>query len=428
MPQAVVVIGVQWGDEGKGKIVDTYSEWADAVARFQGGNNAGHTLVVNGKQTILHLIPSGVLHPHTQCLIGSGVVVDPEAFLKEIATLKAAGQADLEKRVLLSDRCHLILEYHKALDAAREGHKGGLGTTKRGIGPAYEDRASRRGLRVVDLLNPEVFITKVKENLAEKNVLLKHLYGAPEIDMKETIEKYRELAEAIRPFVHDVAAVIDDHIQSGNKILYEGAQGILLDVDYGTYPFVTSSHTLPSQCALGLGARKPKDTVFVGVMKAYTTRVGEGPFPTELKDALGEKLRESGSEFGATTGRPRRCGWLDLIAVRYAIRVSGIRHLTMTKADVLSGMETLKVCVGYRYKGKTLETFPADTSVLWEVEPVYETVPGWKEDLKQIQSEKAMPSGLRDYIAFIEKFTGAKVGSVSTGPGREQVIEIERPF
>ncbi|MEZ4750039.1 MAG: adenylosuccinate synthase [Bdellovibrionota bacterium] len=429
MPQAVVVIGVQWGDEGKGKIVDQYSEWADVVGRFQGGNNAGHTLVVNGKQTILHLIPSGVLHSHTKCFIGSGVVVDPVVFLHEIETLQAAGHKDLEGRIFLSDRCHLILEYHKALDAARESAKGGttIGTTKRGIGPAYEDRAARRGIRVADLLR-DGFTEKFQSNLAEKNVLLEKLYGASAINEAEHLQKYKDLGKKLAPYVRDVSNLLYEEIQAGKKILYEGAQGILLDIDYGTYPFVTSSHTLPSQCALGLGARKPKETVFVGVMKAYTTRVGSGPFPTELKDAMGEQLRESGAEFGATTGRPRRCGWLDLVAVRYALRVSGIQHLTMTKADVLCGLKELKVCTAYKLNGKVLEAFPNDAEDLDRVEPMYETLEGWATDLKGIKNAADIPPALKKYIAFIEKFTGAEVGSVSTGPGRENVIEISRPF
>ena len=424
-----IITGAQFGDEGKGKIVDQYSEWADVVGRFQGGNNAGHTLVVNGKQTILHLIPSGVLHPHTKCFIGSGVVVDPVVFLHEIETLPAAGHKGLENRIYLSDRCHLILEYHKALDAAREGAKGGttIGTTKRGIGPAYEDRAARRGIRVADLLR-DGFAEKFQANLAEKNVLLEKLYGAESIKEAEHLEKYKALAKKIAPFVRDVSNLLYEEIQAGKKILYEGAQGVLLDIDYGTYPFVTSSHTLPSQCALGLGARKPRDTVFVGVMKAYATRVGSGPFPTELKDAMGEQLRESGAEFGATTGRPRRCGWLDLVAVRYALRVSGIQHLTMTKADVLSGLKELKVCTAYKLDGKVVENFPNDAEDLERVEPVYETLEGWTTDLKGIQNAADIPPALKKYIAFIEKFTGAEVGSVSTGPGRENVIEISRPF
>lgn len=432
MPQAVVVIGVQWGDEGKGKIVDHYAAWADVVARFQGGNNAGHTLVVQGKQTILHLIPSGVLHSHARCYIGSGVVIDPEIFLEELETLQRAGVPELTKRVRLSDRAHLILEYHKALDAAREGHRGAqgskIGTTKRGIGPAYEDRASRRGLRVADLFDSAHFEEKLRANLEEKNALLKHLYQAQPVDVAETVRRAGRLAEKLRPFVDDVAGSLHEDIKAGKKILYEGAQGVLLDIDYGTYPYVTSSHTLPSQCALGLGTRKPVDTLFMGVTKAYTTRVGEGPFPTELTGELGNRLRETGAEFGATTGRPRRCGWLDLVAVKYALRVSGINRLAITKADVLSGLTELKVCVAYRHKGKPLDTVPADTRILGEVEPVYETLPGWSEKLSGIREAKAIPSALRRYLDFIEKETGAEVGLVSTGPGRESVIEITKAF
>jgi len=430
MPQGVVVIGVQWGDEGKGKIVDYYAANADLVARFQGGNNAGHTIVVQGKQTILHLIPSGVLHPHTHCLIGSGVVVDPEVFLEELEILRKAGIENLEERLSLSDRCHLILDYHKHLDAAREGRTAGkIGTTKRGIGPAYEDRASRRGLRVADLYNEAAFSSRLKANFEEKNFLLKEYYGVLPVPMGEFVEKYRGIATRLKPFVRDVAARLHDAIALGKKILYEGAQGVLLDVDYGTYPYVTSSHTLPSQSALGLGARLPKDTLFVGVMKAYSTRVGEGPFPTELKDALGEKLRDTGQEFGATTGRPRRCGWLDLVAVRHALLTSGISNLAITKGDVLSGLGELKVCTAYEVDGRRYtDRFPADTALLERARPVYATLPGWQESLKLIRSPGDLPKALIEYLRFLEAETHAQVNLVSTGAGREAVIDIRGAF
>ncbi len=429
MPQGVVIIGVQWGDEGKGKIVDYYSSEAEIVARFQGGNNAGHTLVVKGQQTVLHLIPSGILRPHARCLIGSGVVVDPEIFLEEIDILKKANVPDLEKRIAISDRAHLILDYHKHLDAAREGRKAGkIGTTKRGIGPAYEDRASRRGLRVSDLYDPAGFEEKLNANLEEKNFLLKEFYKVEPVRMDAFMKKYSRIAEQLKPFVHDVSSMLFDDIQNGKKILFEGAQGILLDVDYGTYPYVTSSHTLPSQAALGLGARLPKDTLFIGIMKAYTTRVGEGPFPTELNDAQGDKLRETGGEFGATTGRPRRCGWLDLVAVRYALRVSGIKHLAVTKADVLSGIDELKVCTKYQCDGKEYDTFPADTKLLEKMTPVYETLSGWKENLKDIRAATDLPKNLLNYLRFIEEKTQSQVNLISTGAGREAVIDIHRAF
>jgi adenylosuccinate synthase len=429
MPQAVVIIGVQWGDEGKGKIVDYYTKGADIVARFQGGNNAGHTIVVEGKQTILHLIPSGILHPHAKCLIGSGVVVDPENFLKEVELLQKAGVPNLEERIWLSDRCHLIVDYHRHLDAAREARKGGsLGTTKRGIGPAYEDRASRRGLRVSDLYNEEDFCTRLQSNLDEKNFLLEKYYGVPAVNMEKFVEKYREIARRLKPFVKDVSAKIFDEIEAGKKILYEGAQGVLLDMDYGTYPYVTSSHTLPSQAALGTGARVPKDTLFIGIMKAYSTRVGEGPFPTELNDAMGNKLRETGHEFGATTGRPRRCGWLDLVAVRYALEVSGIKNLAITKPDVLSGIKELKVCTHYMWNGKRIDRFPADTKAIWNMTPVYETLPGWDEDLSSIRSAGDLPANFKRYLKFIEDTTGARAMLISTGAGREAVIDIQKPF
>lgn len=429
MPQGVVIIGVQWGDEGKGKIVDYYTSDADVVARFQGGNNAGHTLVVAGQQTILHLIPSGILHPHAKCLIGSGVVVDPENFLEEVELLRKAGVPDLENRLSISDRCHLIVDYHKSLDVARETKRAGrLGTTKRGIGPAYEDRAGRRGVRIADLYNEKVFEERMRANLEEKNFLLEKFFGVDPVVPGEFMEKYREIARKIKPFVRDVARQLHDEIKDGKKVLYEGAQGVLLDMDYGTYPYVTSSHTLPSQCALGLGTRFPKDTMFIGVIKAYSTRVGEGPFPTELKDETGKRLQETGREFGATTGRPRSCGWLDLVAINYALRTSGIQNLAVTKVDVLTGFDEIKVCVAYEHKGKRLDTLPADTSILWDVKPVYETLPGWKTSLDGIKTRADLPKELVNYLDYIEKHTGSKINLVSNGAGREAVIDIQRAF
>lgn len=430
MPQGVVVIGVQWGDEGKGKIVDYYTKSADLVCRFQGGNNAGHTLVVAGKTTVLHLIPSGILHSHAKCYIGSGVVFDPEIFLEEVELLEKAGAKDLSDRLAVSDRCHLILDYHKHLDAARESRSkaGKIGTTKRGIGPAYEDRASRRGLRVSELYQSASFAEKLAANLEEKNFLLENYYGVEPVRMDAFVDKYKKIAERLKPFVKDVSNVLHDDIKSGKKILFEGAQGILLDVDYGTYPYVTSSHTLPSQAALGLGVRLPKDTLFIGILKAYSTRVGEGPFPTELKDKTGERLRETGHEFGATTGRPRRCGWLDLVSVKYALRVSGITNLAVTKADVLSGFDELKLCVGYEYKGQRLDTVPGDTRMLEEVKPIYETLPGWKQPLTGIRNPTDMPGELKRYLKFIEEFTGSHIHLISTGAGREAVIDIQSAF
>lgn len=429
--QGLVIIGAQWGDEGKGKIVDYYASQVDHVARFQGGNNAGHTIVVGGQKTVLHLIPSGVLNPRPKCLIGSGVVVDPETFLEEIETLRKAGIKNLEERVLLSDRCHLILDYHKHLDVAREEgaqrQSKKIGTTKRGIGPAYEDRASRRGLRVMDLYQTDWFSERLKANLEEKNFLLTQYYKTAGIPTERFIEKYLALAAKIRPFVRDVSAYLQKEISSGKKILYEGAQGVLLDIDYGTYPYVTSSHTLPSQSALGLGARLPQESLFLGVIKAYSTRVGEGPFPSELHGPEGEILRETGKEFGATTGRPRRCGWLDLVAVKYALSVCGIDRIAMTKADVLSGIETLKVCVEYSLEGRGITEFPSDLATLSKVQPIYEELQGWKENLKGL-SWNALPHSFKTYIHFIENFTGAKVTLVSTGAGREDTLEVEKIF
>ena len=429
MPQGVVIIGAQWGDEGKGKIVDYYADHAEIVARFQGGNNAGHTIVVGGKQTILHLIPSGVLHGTTKCFIGSGVVVDPEVFLEEIEVLSKTGLKDLPGRLFLSDRAHLILEYHRRLDAAREGYKAGkIGTTKRGIGPAYEDRAARRGIRVADLFDAKTLEEKLRANFDEKNFLLKEFYKTESASLDAFLDKYLKLGEKLRPYVADVSRLLSNAIDAGQKILYEGAQGVLLDLDYGTYPYVTSSHTLPSQAALGLGARMPDSTLFLGVIKAYTTRVGEGPFPTELTGEMGTRLRDAGKEFGATTGRPRRCGWLDLVAVKYALRISGIRNLAVTKADVLSGLDELKICTHYLHKGKRLDTFPADTSILSQIEPQYVTLKGWKEKLGGMTTHSQLPGPLKDYIAYLEQETNSKVNLISTGAGREAVIDIQTPF
>ncbi len=427
--QGVVIIGLQWGDEGKGKIVDYYTASADVVARFQGGNNAGHTLVVEGQKTVLHLIPSGILRPHARCLIGSGVVVDPDVFLEEISLLRKAGVANLEERVALSDRCHLILDYHKQLDIAREGRKSGkIGTTKRGIGPAYEDRAARRGVRISDLFYPKQCEEKLRSNLEEKNFLLKGFFGMEPVPVDALLEKCANLGVQLKPFVRDVSEVLHNEIQSGKKVLFEGAQGIMLDMDYGTYPFVTSSHTLPSQAALGLGARLPKETLFLGVIKAYTTRVGEGPFPTELTDSVGERLRAAGSEFGATTGRPRRCGWLDLVQVNYASRVSGLKNLAITKADVMSGMDEVKVCVAYWIDGKRTETIPADTMTLERAVPEYVTLPGWQEKLDAVRGPEGLPKNLVAYLKFIEERTQAKLNLISTGAGREAVIDIQEAF
>jgi adenylosuccinate synthase len=357
------------------------------------------------------------------------VVVDPENLLKEVEVLKKAGISDLEDRIWLSDRCHLIVDYHKHLDAARENRKSGkIGTTKRGIGPAYEDRAARRGLRVSDLFNEKLFEERLQANLEEKNFLLEKYYGVAPVDMKEFQSKYREIGRQLKPFVKDVSRLLSEAIAEGKKVLYEGAQGVLLDMDYGTYPYVTSSHTLPSQAALGLGARVPVDTLFVGVIKAYSTRVGEGPFPTKLNDATGEKLRETGHEFGATTGRPRRCGWLDLVAVKYALRVSGIKNLAITKSDVLSGFSELKVCTSYELDGKKINTLPADTELLSRVKPCYESLPGWKEPLSDVRRWEDLPENFKSYLKFIENFTGSRINLLSVGAGREQVIDLQKAF
>jgi adenylosuccinate synthase len=426
----VIVVGTQWGDEGKGKVVDLLTQQAELVVRFQGGNNAGHTLVVNGNQFILHLIPSGILHPGKRCLIGNGVVVDLEVLHKEINGLRERGLALGPENLALSEKAHLILPYHKHLDLAREAAKGSgsIGTTGRGIGPCYEDKVARVGTRVSDLLDEQVFREKIQENLKEKNFLFERYLGVPALDPQEILDRFLPLADFIRPYVANVSLLIDEAIRNKNNILFEGAQGTHLDIDHGTYPYVTSSNPVAGSVCAGAGVGPNKIKAVVGIVKAYTTRVGGGPFPTELSDDTGLFLREKGGEYGATTGRPRRCGWLDAVILRDAARLNGLSHLAITKLDVLSGIKTLKICTAYSCRGQTLQTLPARLKDLEACRPVYEELPGWSQDLSGIRKRQDLPSEAREYLRRMEELIQVPVGIISLGPDREETITEGNPF
>jgi adenylosuccinate synthase len=431
MSSNVVVVGAQWGDEGKGKVVDRYGARAEWVVRYQGGNNAGHTLVVDGEQTILHLVPSGILHPNTRCAIGNGVVVDPKILLEEIERLDRRG-IGTKGRLFVSHGAHLIMPYHRRLDLAREETRGvdKIGTTGRGIGPAYEDKISRRGVRVADLRDRDRVTGLVKNRLLELNAILAALgdrepYGAREVE--EMIDVTMAYGERLAPYVANVGQTLDDALRAGKRILFEGAQGALLDIDHGTYPYVTSSNTVASNAATGAGLGPHVLTNVVGILKAYTTRVGRGPFPTELLDALGERLRETGREFGATTGRPRRCGWLDLVALRYAVRISGIRQIVITKLDVLAGIPKLNLCTAYELDGQRLETFPDNAHDVSRVSPIYEVMDGF-DRVGEARSLDDLPATARRYIDRIAEALGTRIALVSVGPGRGEDIELANPF
>ena len=418
-----VLVGSQWGDEGKGKIVDILSEKYDIVARYQGGANAGHTVEIGEKQYILHLIPSGILRDGVKCVIGNGVVIDPQALLDEIKILEDNG-INVEGRLFISHNAHLIMPYHKLLDSISESGKNKIGTTGRGIGPCYIDKFDRKGIRIVDLLNREVLEKKIRKNVEEKNILLKKLYDDKGFDIDEIIKEYISFDEAIDSYVTDVPLLLNDAIKEGKNILLEGAQGTLLDVDHGTYPFVTSSNPTSGGASTGSGIPPNKiDNVF-GIVKAYTTRVGNGPFPTELTDEVGEKLRKEGAEFGATTGRPRRCGWFDAFLVRYSAMINGIDTVAITKLDVLSIFEKINVCVGYKLNGKLLKSFPSDVDRLSSVIPVYETVDGWMEDISECKSYNALPQKTKEYLEFISDQANIKIEIISVGPKRRQTFSM----
>ncbi len=426
---SVVVVGTQWGDEGKGKIVDLLTQKADVVVRFQGGNNAGHTLVIKQKKHILHLIPSGIFHPDTVCVIGNGVVVDPEVLISEIEALKKEGIHITPEKLVISEKAHTIMPYHKAIDMAREKRagKGKIGTTCRGIGPCYEDKVGRRGFRLIELTNPEFFKKKLESVLEEKNFYLEYLGGSP-LSFEEIYEKYAKFGEYLKPYLKDVSSFLWDARNSGKNILFEGAQGTFLDIDHGTYPYVTSSNTVAANACCGTGLGPSAIDRVIGIMKAYTTRVGEGPFITELFDETGEYLREKGGEFGATTGRPRRCGWLDLVMVKTAVRLNGLQGLVVTKLDVLTGLPEIKLCVAYEKNGKTVNNFPASLQDFAELKPVYETFPGWNTSLKGIQKFEDLPQEAKDYLKRIESYLEIPIYLISTGPERDSYILIKDPF
>lgn len=425
----VVVVGAQWGDEGKGKVVDIYTEFADEIVRYQGGNNAGHTLVVGDEKVVLHLIPSGVLHAGKRCIIGNGVVLDPEVFIMEVNRLKAAGRLEDDGTLLLSESLHIIMPYHKAIDIAREAKSGDkkIGTTGRGIGPCYEDKIGRRGIRLMDMLDPAVFGRKLQENLEEKNAILERLGEAP-LNYNEIYSAYQKYAEILNKYCADTSLVLDKSLKAGKKLLFEGAQGTLLDVDHGTYPFVTSSSTCAGGAATGSGVSPRAIHEVIGISKAYVTRVGSGPFPTELLDETGELLRKVGGEFGATTGRPRRCGWFDAMVIRYAVRVNGLTGIALTKLDVLSEFDTIKVCTGYTYKGQELESLPAQLEIFENCVPTYEELPGWKTDITGVRSFEELPENAKKYVKRLEELAGCPIVLVSVGPRRDQTITIRTPF
>ncbi len=430
MGKNVVILGTQWGDEGKGKIVDLLTDQVAAVARFQGGHNAGHTLVIDGEKTVLHLIPSGILRDNVTCLIGNGVVLAPDALLKEMAELEAKG-VPVKERLRLSLACPLILPYHVALDQARELAKGEdkIGTTGRGIGPAYEDKVSRRGLRLGDLACPESFAVKLKEVMTYHNFVLENFYKVEPIDYQKTLDETLEMAKVMLPLAVDVTDVLHAYRKAGDNIMFEGAQGSLLDIDHGTYPFVTSSNTTAGGTATGSGFGPMYLDYVLGITKAYTTRVGSGPFPTELFDAQGRHLAEKGHEFGATTGRPRRCGWFDAVGLRHAIQINSVSGICLTKLDVLDGLEEIKVCVGYKTKdGKELFRPPLDGRGYTDLEPVFETLPGWSESTLGAKTLDQLPENARSYIRYLEKQIEAPIDIISTGPDRNETIVLRHPF
>ena len=425
----VVVVGAQWGDEGKGKIVDLFTEHVSVVVRYQGGNNAGHTLVVGGEKTVLHLIPSGILHPGKICVIGNGVVLDPEVLCREIDALKAKGLMKDDGQLVVAEGAHVIMPWHKRIDILREGAmgEGKIGTTGRGIGPTYEDKVARRGVRVYDLVRPDRLRAAVERSLPLANEEIVRL-GGQAMTVDEVIAAYAPPAERLARHVRDASLFVHEQIAAGAKVLFEGAQGTLLDVDHGTYPFVTSSNTVAGNAAVGAGVGPTCIDEVIGITKAYTTRVGSGPFPTELDDELGQRLRDQGGEYGATTGRPRRCGWLDAVVIRYAGRVNGLSGLAFTKMDVLTGMEELRIAVAYELDGERIEHFPRDGESLRRVKPIYETLPGWTEDLSACKRYEDLPANARRYIERIEELGRVPVMAVSVGPDRAQTILRRNPF
>ena len=424
---SIVVLGTQWGDEGKGRIVDLIAERADLVVRYQGGNNAGHTIVADGKKIILHHVPSGILRENSLSLIGNGVVVDPKVLVAEIDALRSAGYPVSSSNFLVSERAHVIMPYHREIDLLREkrsssGRK--IGTTGRGIGPVYEDKYARRGIRILDLTEPEAFLRRLRSVMTERNAYIEKVLGAEPLDPDTVYEEYVGYGEVLGPFISDVSAIVRKSGDEGKRILFEGAQGSLLDIDFGTYPYVTSSNAGLGGVFSGTGAVPELVSSIVGVAKAYTTRVGEGPFPTEESGEIQEVLRREGEEYGATTGRSRRCGWLDAVALNYALRTNGVTAVALTKLDVLSGFEKVKICTGYGYNGSVTKEFPASLSVLEDCEPSYEEIDGWDEDLAEIKSAEQLPENALRFIKRVEELTGVPVWIVSVGPQRDKYFEL----
>jgi len=418
-----VIVGSQWGDEGKGKIVDILSERYEIVVRYQGGANAGHTVIIGDNKFVLHLIPSGILRENVICVIGNGVVIDPKALLDEIQQLESVG-INIKGRLFISQNAHLIMPYHKLLDSINESGASKIGTTGRGIGPCYIDKYARKGIRIIDLLDKKVLEEKITFNIEEKNNLFRKVYSHAELNVDEIIKEYIAFDEAIDQYITDVPYYLHNALDEGKSILLEGAQGALLDVDHGTYPYVTSSSPTSGGACTGSGIPPTKITDVIGIVKAYTTRVGLGPFPTELLDEDGERMRTVGAEFGATTGRPRRCGWYDAFLVNYSRLINGIGKAAITKLDVLDSFENIKVCVGYEINGKRLKSFPTDVNRISQAVPVYETLPGWKSKISQIKSYDDLPSEAKSYLEFIAKQSGYKIGIISVGPKRSQTIEL----
>lgn len=429
MNKNVVVIGAQWGDEGKGKIVDLLTDRVGGVVRFQGGHNAGHTLVINGKKTVLRLIPSGILHDHVTCFIGNGVVVSPKALFEEIDELQRAG-IEATKRLRVSEACPLILPHHIALDHAREAAMGEakIGTTGRGIGPAYEDKVARRAIRVQDLFARERFAAKLGEVLDYHNFVLRNYFKVATVDFQKTLDEALALAERLRPMVADVSAEVNALIRVGKRLLFEGAQAALLDIDHGTYPYVTSSSCLAGQASAGIGVGPQQLQYVLGVAKAYATRVGSGPFPTELDDEIGEALRVKGNEFGSVTGRPRRCGWFDAAALRRVVEINGVSGLCITKLDVLDGLDTIRVAVGYNVRGERRDLLPVGAEALAICAPIYEEHPGWKESTAGVKSFADLPKNAQAYLRRLEVLVGAPIAIISTGPDRLETIVLKHPF
>ncbi|NWG02443.1 MAG: adenylosuccinate synthase [Syntrophaceae bacterium] len=423
----VVIVGAQWGDEGKGKIVDLLTQYADLVVRFQGGNNAGHTIVLKGEKFVVHLIPSGILYKDKKCIIGNGVVLDPAVLIQEIDEIKRRGYFQDDSQLLISEETHLILPYHRRIDVARE-RTFKIGTTGRGIGPAYEDKVVRCGIRMVDLIDEKVFREKLEANLIQKNAYLTQVLQDRGFEFSEIFDEYLSYKHRLETYVKNTSLLLHEEIQRGKHVLFEGAQGALLDMDHGTYPYVTASNTVAGNACAGSGIGPTMIHSVVGVAKAYTTRVGEGPFPTELHDALGEKIRQRGGEYGATTGRPRRCGWFDAVVVNHAIRINGIQKMVITKLDVLNDFDMIKVCVGYRVNGKVLTYLPSNLEILKHAEPIYEELEGWKSEIEGARYFKDLPRNAKRYLKRIQKLTGAKITMVSVGSERDETVGVENPF